>query len=81
MLRWIRPWTCSVRLSCATRSSKQRIRHIVASSDDARAASDSSVIGVRRRGYAATGADPSTPRTAPAIFSSSGSTNASIGSL
>ena len=70
-------------MSCATRSSKQRIRHIVASSSRA-------ALGRRRAGHAAasltaaqavTGAVPSTWRTAPEILRSSGSTNASIGSL
>ena len=30
MLRWIRPWTWRERFNVATRSSKHRIRHIVA---------------------------------------------------
>ena len=62
-------------MSCATRSSKQRIRHIVRSSVARRVGvelagtTSASVVG-----YAATGAEPSTWCTAPAIFVSSGST-------
>jgi hypothetical protein len=64
-----------LRLSCATRSSKERMRHIVRSSATATS------LSTAPSRYAATGASPSTWRTVPAIFSSLGRTKASIGSL
>jgi hypothetical protein len=71
----------------ATRSSKQRITHIVCNSAVAASpsSSDTDAPGPVDRptgdAYAATGAVPRTSRTAPAIFAASGSTNASIGWL
>src|ERR1700759_514265 len=50
MLRWIRPWTWSVRLSAATRSSKARMRHIVASRSAATSPSNPTEMGLGRDG-------------------------------
>ena len=78
-----------MRLSWATRSSKRRIRHIVRSNAGATPESSCAMPTAgyavtdagATAGYAVTGAEPSTWCTAPAIFASSGSTYASIGSL